>query len=400
MFIVTVVSKSTVSFRIVLADDHGLSTVVEQSRDSNRPVVDKTQERKGTVEGSFQNYLFWRQHVFSKSHSATNSCFFTKNLSCTQQEPRCPNSAMDLNIVIQTDDVRDGDALIVRKLQAAQRLGIKTVALSVRMTLESVDISKVSVPSPPKIEVPSGSNMTILTRLTICLNEGQDSISYKILQQPQVKEYDLLSYEPKATKILDKLCSGSLLCDIISFDMSERMANVDLKRANFNLLRERGVCLEINYTNALKGQTSRQQTINNGQMLVDKSRGRNVILSSGATIPINLRSPYDVSNLALLFGLKEYQAKQSVWKTGLLAMKHSTCRKNPNSSCVVQVEESSVEPQDQWLRQVLLAAEDKNPEIRSSPLQTQKRNRKKRGKDIKDMTQQPPPKMSKQEVKI
>ena len=252
--------------------------------------------------------------------------------------------------MVEEDGKRDGDVLIIRKLQTDQRLGFKTVALSVSLT--PTDVSKATVPLPPKIEVPPTANMTVLSRLTICLNDDQSNVLYKLLQQPSVKEYDLLSYQPLSDKILNQLCSGSLLCDIICLDMSQRLT-VDLKRSNLNLLRTRGVCMEINYTDAFKGQSNRQECISAGQLLVEKTRGRNIILSSGCTSPIQLRSPFDVSNLSLLFGLKEFQAKESVWKTGLLAIKHGLTRRNPNSSCVQVVsgveKNNTAEPQDKWL---------------------------------------------------
>jgi hypothetical protein len=124
--------------------------------------------------------------------------------------------------------------------------------------------------------------------------------------------------------------------------------------------------------------------------LVEKAKGRKVILSSGSTVPINLRSPYDSSNIALLFGLKECQAKESVWRTGLSAIKHSTSRRNPNSSCVTHVDESSVEPQDKWLRHVLM--NEQGEECKDETIGKQGSKRKKKRSNQKS---QPPEKVVK-----
>jgi len=256
---------------------------------------------------------------------------------------------MDLNIIVQTDDQRDSDQVIIKKLQTAERLGIETVALSVKLT---PTMKNTVIPDPVYIEVPSTSNMKILSRLTLCIDSNQDNLMYKVMQQPNVKEYDLLSFQPMGDKLMNQICSGSHLCDILTFDMSCRLP-VDLRRANLNLLKQRGTCFEINYSDALKGQSARQQTLSNGQLLVDKSRGRNVILSSGATSSLHLRSPSDVSNLGYLFDMKGNQCKDSASKNGLLAIKHSKTRRNPNSACLVQVQENEAEPQDSRLIEML-----------------------------------------------
>lgn len=274
---------------------------------------------------------------------------------------------MDLNIIIQTNSCRDGDGLILRKLKAAQNLGIKVIALAVKLDL-SMDEKLVSqIPPAIQIEVPVGSNMTILSRLTVCIGDKQEKLLYKLLQQPGVKEYSLLSFQPLHDKVLNQLTGGSLLCDILSFDMTQRMA-VDLKRANLNLLRISGVCFEVNYTDCFRGQSERQHCISSAQLLAEKCKGRNVIVSSGSVSPIQLRAPNDVANIGMLFGLKEQQSKQAAFKNGMLAVKHGVSRKNPNALVVLKSEGGKDEDQDDMLIQRLTEVHPERKKQTSVPL--------------------------------
>lgn len=122
---------------------------------------------------------------------------------------------------------------------------------------------------------------------------------------------------------------------------------VNLKKVNLNIPKTRGIAFEINYSEALFNQTNRQNVITSGQLLVEKLRGKNIIFSSGARIAIALRSDYDVANLGLLFGLKENQAKEAVFRIGYSVLKHSEARRNVNSNVVAA--STTLERDDKWL---------------------------------------------------
>lgn len=137
----------------------------------------------------------------------------------------------------------------------------------------------------------------------------------KQAQSESFKKYEILAVEPINDKMLSQFCSGQFDCDILTLHMNNRL-NVDLKRANLSLVginlpdiltpdvilhhiqpQKRGICFEINYNHALFNQTNRQNTISSAQLLVEKSRGKNILISSGARGTFGLRGPYDVSNL-------------------------------------------------------------------------------------------------------
>jgi len=174
--------------------------------------------------------------------------------------------------------------------------------------------------------------------------------THKLINSPMLKKYDLLAVEALNEKMLNQICGGHLDCDIICFTMSDRLL-VNLKKANFTLPRLRGICFEINYDQCLYNQTNRQNVISAGQLLVEKTKGRNIIISSGARTVLGLRGPYDASNLGLLFTLKENQAKECVFKNGYKAIKHGKGRINVNSNAVVVSTELTSD--EKWLAKEL-----------------------------------------------
>eukprot|EP00246_Nothoceros_aenigmaticus_P012458 TRINITY_DN3885_c0_g1_i1.p1 TRINITY_DN3885_c0_g1~~TRINITY_DN3885_c0_g1_i1.p1 ORF type:complete len:279 (+),score=52.25 TRINITY_DN3885_c0_g1_i1:43-837(+) len=65
----------------------------------------------------------------------------------------------------------------------------------------------------------------------------------------------------------------------------------------------------------------------NSQMLQGWTRGRNIVLSSGASRAVELRGPNDVANLCTLFGLSPENAKCAVSKNGRSTILHAVTRR-------------------------------------------------------------------------
>ena len=252
-------------------------------------------------------------------------------------------------------------------------VGFRVVALSVR--IRAADVPSY-MPRPPVIAVPSECRMRVITRLTLCL-EDQATI-YKVMQNPVLKEYDLMAVEPLNDKILNQISSGSLEPDVVTFDLSQRLP-VDMKRANLKLPISRGVCFEICFTQAFTGQSSRANTFSSAQLLVDKTKGKNVIISSGAKTCINMRGPYDAAAIGLLFGMKELRCKESVFRSGDTCIRHAECRKN-SSLLAVSVGCSLDDPKDKMLEMKLSHDDSKIDEKDTSdvpgPTPAKKRRRK------------------------
>lgn len=90
---------------------------------------------------------------------------------------------------------------------------------------------------------------------------------------------------------------------------------------------KRGVFFEIPYAPSLSDSAGRRYFFSNASNLVRVTGGRHVLLSSGATRDILLRSPYDVINIGVLVGLTYGQARDAVSSAGRLVLVHAATRR-------------------------------------------------------------------------
>ncbi|CAN0391500.1 unnamed protein product, partial [Scytosiphon promiscuus] len=78
--------------------------------------------------------------------------------------------------------------------------------------------------------------------------------------------------------------------------------------------------------------SARRYLIGNCQALVTCTRGRGIILASGADNWLLSRSPHDVANLGQLFGLSQEQALRAVSDTPLAVLRRAEARKSRRES--------------------------------------------------------------------
>ncbi|XP_059025470.1 ribonuclease P protein subunit p30 isoform X4 [Mustela lutreola] len=119
----------------------------------------------------------------------------------------------------------------------------------------------------------------VLTRLTIIVSDPSHCNVLRATSS-RVRLYDIVAVFPKTEKLFHAI--------------------------------DRGVGFELIYSPAIKDSTMRRYTISNALNLMQVCKGKNVILSSAAERPLEIRGPYDVANLGLLFGLSESDAKAAV----------------------------------------------------------------------------------------
>ncbi|KAK2189366.1 hypothetical protein NP493_108g02022 [Ridgeia piscesae] len=153
-----------------------------------------------------------------------------------------------------------------------------------------------------------GRRLQQFSRVTTVFSEmGQT----RDLQQDEViQAYDILAVQPTTDKLFHTACT-ELEVDIISVDMTQRLPFF-FRRQSIGIALERGVHFEIVYSPMIRDQTARCHVISNAQALINVCKGRNIIVSSACEKETELRGPYDVFNLALLFDLKEFQAKDAI----------------------------------------------------------------------------------------
>ncbi|XP_063095544.1 ribonuclease P protein subunit p30 isoform X3 [Cavia porcellus] len=114
--------------------------------------------------------------------------------------------------------------------------------------------------------------------------------------------------------------------DLVCVTVTEKLPFY-FKRPPVNVAIDRGLGFELVYSPAIKDSTIRRYTISNALNLMQICKGKNIIISSAAERPLEIRGPYDVANLGLLFGLSESDAKAAVSINCRAALLHGETRR-------------------------------------------------------------------------
>ncbi|KAG9464775.1 hypothetical protein GDO78_019417 [Eleutherodactylus coqui] len=222
----------------------------------------------------------------------------------------------------------------VKKLQSmiemAAHLGYSAVAINhvAEFGKKKAEIvkpiaTKDLFPSPPTVQGKS-TPIKILTRLTIV---ASDPSHCNVLRSssPITKLYDIVAIYPDTEKLFHTVCTATDV-DIICINVTEKYPFF-FKRPPLRPSSHRGIFFELIYTPAIKDFTLRRNTISNALSLMEVCKGKNIIISSGAEKPLELRGPYDVATLGLPFGLSERSAKSALSTNCRAALLHGETRK-------------------------------------------------------------------------
>lgn len=230
---------------------------------------------------------------------------------------------MDLNVPFVPDrsDLRS-------VVETAAHLGFSTIALN--YVFEPTAKKKQEIPTPTPInelidQLPMVQGRSrpirVLNRLTVLMSDA----SHFRPNAPEYRCFDLLAVQPTSEKLFHAACMVYDI-DIICVPMTEKLPFF-FKRAPINGAIDRGVVFEVSYSAAIRDSTMRRYTIANAVSLMESCKGKSVILSSAAQKALELRGPYDVTNLALLFGLSDGDAKEAVSSTCRAALLHAETRR-------------------------------------------------------------------------
>ncbi|XP_076314618.1 ribonuclease P protein subunit p30-like [Tachypleus tridentatus] len=282
---------------------------------------------------------------------------------------------MDLNIIIQPLDCpREEERLSVQKVRMAIKLGFEVIALNVITDGQQFEGKNLKIPEPPEIKLGNsetaevkvaGKTFQVKSRLTCIVSDTNQchhvgtavdldstramDISYHpyLLRSPIAKKYDILAVQPVNEKIFQHVC-GNMEVDIISLDLASRVP-FTLKREQVGQASSRGMFFEIQYAPCLKDKTARRNTISNSRILTQLTNKVNIIISSGASQVMDIRSCFDAANLGLLFGLPENKCKEAVWSNCKKVLSHAVSRKLPGKGILFMGDVTQLQPSDQWL---------------------------------------------------
>ncbi|MCJ1239863.1 hypothetical protein MMC14_007861 [Varicellaria rhodocarpa] len=164
-------------------------------------------------------------------------------------------------------------------------------------------------PIPSPLPFSSPPRLQILRRVTLLLTDPSQNHRLSTL----TAVYDLLALRPTTERALQQACQ-SLDCDVISLDLSVRHP-FHFKHKTLSQALQRGVKIEICYgagMNIGDGATARRNLIANATEIIRATRGKGIVISSEAKRALACRGPWDVINLAAVWGLGQENGREAV----------------------------------------------------------------------------------------
>lgn len=181
--------------------------------------------------------------------------------------------------------------------------------------------------SPPPLPTNGPKSLQLLTRLNLTLADPAQNQRLATLSQA----YDIVALRPTNEKLLLNACTN-LECDVISLDLSVRLP-YHFKFKMLSAAIARGIRIEICYGPGVTGSglDARRNLIGNATSLIRATRGRGIIVSSEARRALSLRAPWDVINLACVWGLSQERGKEAICEearkvTALARLKRTSWR--------------------------------------------------------------------------
>ncbi|KAM8806045.1 ribonuclease P protein subunit p30 [Eudromia elegans] len=191
------------------------------------------------------------------------------------------------------------------------------------------EIAKPVSPSElfPSLPIVQGTSkqIKVLNRLTLVVS---DPSHCNLLRSTSanIRLYDIIAVFPKTEKLFHIACT-TLDVDLVCINVTEKLPFY-FRRPPVNVAIERGIYFELLYAPAIKDSTMRRYTISNAISLMQICKGKNIVISSAAERPLELRGPYDVANLGLLFGMSEGDAKAAVSTNCRATLLHGETRRS------------------------------------------------------------------------
>ena len=221
----------------------------------------------------------------------------------------------DLNVPWPSTTTTQPDPHLPRTLAFLHELGYTVLALNHTITgkLPATLTNAIPTPLPPHLTTTLPPRLQLLRRVTLILTETHQNARLAAL----ASHYDLLAVRPVDERSLQLACA-SLDCAIISLDLTQRLGFFFKHKMLMEAIRA-GKKFEICYAAALAPSSAssgdaRRNLISNATQLIRATRGRGIIISSEARRAVACRGPWDVINLAAVWGLGTERGAEALGK--------------------------------------------------------------------------------------
>lgn len=163
------------------------------------------------------------------------------------------------------------------------------------------------LPSIPLDSIKRPPGLNLLSRLTLTIADTSQNHRINAL----TSAFDLVALRPTNEKAF-QLCCGQLECDLISLDFAQRIP-FPIKFKTVASALQRGIRFEICYSAGITGgNDARRNLIGGAAALIRATRARGIVLCSEARSALGLRGPWDVVNLAQVWGLSQERGREAV----------------------------------------------------------------------------------------
>lgn len=254
--------------------------------------------------------------------------FFDLNIPYTESNKRNPTTEKSIRLKLAVKAMELGytgvayNRTITGVMSEVDRCSISLFPLSSVLKVSPSISASVNL-HRRLLNVPTSTPFRQYTRLTVVVDTPAQGSALNS-GNPVLKTYDIVAVRPLKQDSFDQACKNYEV-DIIAIDFSENRFR--LKQPSIKAAIERGVYFEITYSDLVLDAQLRRQMISNAKVLVDWTRGKNLIFTSAAPSVTELRGPYDVANLASLFGMSMERAKASVSRTCRSLLENSLRKK-------------------------------------------------------------------------
>uniref|UniRef100_A0A182MBG5 Uncharacterized protein n=1 Tax=Anopheles culicifacies TaxID=139723 RepID=A0A182MBG5_9DIPT len=184
-------------------------------------------------------------------------------------------------------------------IREAIELGYRNVAIEqiINVTKDEGASNKHDVVPKPysltELKASFGGKIRLLNRLTVIFSDA--SVSLVLNRSNNIRSYNLIAALPTDETSYQYACQ-TMVCDIVTYDSSST-TRMRMSRKFHYLAVDRNIAFELKYAPAIVNSSERKSTINRAHRYHSFGKSKNVIISSEARNPFQLRSPYDVANL-------------------------------------------------------------------------------------------------------
>ncbi|XP_055598595.1 ribonuclease P protein subunit p30 [Uranotaenia lowii] len=183
--------------------------------------------------------------------------------------------------------------------------------------------------------------LRLLNRLTIIYADA--SVMVALSRSANLRGYNLVAAIPTTEEAFQHACQ-TLNCDILSYN-STTVRN-KMSRKFYYVAVNRGIMFEIKYAPAIVDSSDRKDLINRANRYHSYGKSKNVIISSEARNRFQVRGPYDIANLGLIFGLSEEQSKNAILALPRKILIAAETRRYGKAGVVVGYRQNAVDSDD------------------------------------------------------